>query len=117
MRVTSGLPGDKARDIEAFLQVSNNPARPVLPPVTAGPPRESGAELLDRYACHGCHVINGQGGTAGPALDYLFERRDEKWIHDQIQRPRSHNPATVMPDLGLTDAQVNAIIDALRQAP
>ncbi len=79
MRVTAGLPGDQARDIEAFLQASNNPVRLALPPVAAGPDA-SGDELIDRYACRGCHVIHGQGGTAGPALDDLFERRDETWI-------------------------------------
>ena len=47
-------------------------------------------------------------------LQGVFERRDEGWIRTQIQHPRQHNPQTVMPNLGLSNAEVDAILEALR---
>ena len=112
MRVIAGLPGDQAREIEAFLLASNNPPpRAVSRPVST---RMSGEELLQYYGCRGCHQIGGEGGAIGPSLDNLFERRDEAWVRTQIQRPRAHNPRTVMPNLGPSNAEVGAILEALR---
>ncbi len=47
-------------------------------------------------------------------LDTIFDRRDEKWIREQIKNPRSHNPRTVMPAMGLSDAEVSAVLEELR---
>ena len=110
MRIVAGLPGQQARDIEAFLRASNNPPRPVTRAVPAGLSPE---QLLDLYGCRGCHLIGGRGGAVGPELDTVFERRDVEWIRAQIQRPRDHNPTTLMPQFGLSDAEVDAIIEAL----
>ena len=111
MRVIGGIPGDQARDIEAFLRASNNPPRREFVEGTA---QRSGDELVIKYGCRGCHVIDGAGGTVGPSLDDVFSRRDEGWVREQIQRPREHNPNTVMPELGLTSAEVDAILETLR---
>ena len=113
MRVIGGLPGDQARAIEAFLLASNNPPTRAMP--TRIPPAQSGIELIQRYGCRGCHRIGGDGGTIGPSLEELFQRRDEDWVRDQIQRPRAHNPKTVMPELGISDAEAGAIVEALRR--
>ena len=113
MRVIGGLPGDQARAIQAFLLASNNPpARAMSLHVPSG---RSGMELVQSYGCRGCHRIGGEGGTIGPSLENLFQRRDEDWVMDQIQRPRAHNPKTVMPELGISDADAGAIIEALRR--
>ena len=45
--------------------------------------------------------IGTQGGTIGPSLNDVFERRTEAWLRNQIQRPREHNPKSAMPDFGL----------------
>ncbi len=114
MRVIAGLPGDQAREIEAFLRASNNPSVRV---VARRMPSEklSGAQLVQRYGCRGCHQIEGNGGTIGPSLDGLFERREETWVRTQIQRPRTHNPKTVMPEFGFADDEVTAIIRELQR--
>ena len=114
MRVVAGLPGDQARAIEAFLVASNNP--PARRAHTVMPLDASGAELIDQYGCRGCHRIGAQGGTIGPSLNDVFERRTEAWLQNQIQRPLEHNPRSPMPDFGLNDKQVRAIVDALRRA-
>ncbi len=114
MRVIAGLPGDQARSIEAFLLASNNP--PARRTHAATPVKASGSELINRYGCRGCHRIGTEGGTIGPSLNDVFERRTEAWLKNQIQRPREHNAKSAMPDFGLNDQQVRAIVDALRRA-
>ena len=115
MRVVAGLPGQQARDVEAYLRASNNPPRPVAP-VEVATSALSGAQLLDSYGCRACHVIGGRGGAIAPELDSVFERRDREWVRVQIQRPREHNQSTVMPELNLTDDQVATIVEVLRAA-
>ena len=114
MRVIAGLPGQQARDIEAFLRASNNPPRLALP--SARRVALSGDELIEQYGCGGCHVIGGGGGTVGPSLDSVFDRRDPEWIRGQIKEPREQNPMTVMPHFGLSDAEVEAIMEALKRS-
>ena len=115
MRVIAGLPGDQAREIEAFLRASNNPPVRIATRKVAGT-ELSGEQLLQQYGCRGCHVIDeGGGGTIGPSLVGVLERRGETWVRIQIQRPKQNNPKTVMPEFGLSDAQVSRIISVLAE--
>ena len=118
MRVLAGLPGDQARAIESFLRASNNPPPRPAPSraVEDEPSTLDGETLFQQFGCRGCHVVGGSGGTIGPSLDGLFERRDEAWIHDQVQNPKKNNPKSVMPQFNLSDEQVRAIIEVLRRA-
>lgn len=114
MRVIAGLPGDQAREIEAFLRASNNPPRRAVAQKVSSL-KLSGEQLLQQYGCRGCHQIEGNGGTIGPSLDGLFKRREESWVRIQIQRPKEHNAKSIMPDFGLTDADVSRIMSALKE--
>ena len=114
MRITGRLPGAQARDIEAFLRASNNPPRPLVRGERAT--KLSGAQLIGQYGCQGCHLIGGSGGTIGPSLDDLFERRDESWIRAQIANPREHKPDSVMPTFGLSEEQIDTIVEFLRKS-
>ena len=115
MRVVAGLPGAQARDIEAFLRASSTPPRPIglEPSATV----LSGAQLIEAYGCRGCHLIGGTGGTIGPSLDTVFERRDEAWVLKQIENPRANKPDTVMPPFGLSPEQIASIVEFLRSGP
>jgi cytochrome c len=81
---------------------------------------DRGKELLGAYGCAGCHVIpgvSGAHGMLGPPLErwawrmYIAGRvpnRPEvlvQWIRD----PRSIEPETAMPNLGVTDAEARSI--------
>lgn len=118
MRVIAGLPGDQARVIEAFLRASNNPPIPPAParPPTAAASVPSGDELVQQYGCRGCHRIGGAGGSLGPNLDTVFERRDEAFVRAKILRPKEHNPSSVMPQFHLGDAEASRIIDVLKRS-
>ena len=116
MRIVAKLPGAQARDIEAFLRASNNPARPAVRETSMVPGTLSGTQLLNQYGCRGCHVIGGTGGTIGPDLDTVLERREEAWLRVQIGNPRRHNPDSVMPEFGLTREQIDAMIEVFRKS-
>ncbi len=116
MRVAARLPGAQARDIEAFLRAGSIPPRPTERAEPRAPASLSGPQLIDQYGCRGCHVVGGTGGMIGPDLDTLFERREENWIRAQIANPRRHKPDSVMPAFGLTEEQIDAIIEVLRKS-
>ena len=83
MRVIAGLPGDQARAVEAFLRASNNPPARVVR--TRAPSGLSGKELIQRFGCRGCHRISGQGGTIGPSLAGIFDRRKGRVITQTVR--------------------------------
>ncbi|NIV35983.1 MAG: c-type cytochrome [Anaerolineae bacterium] len=79
--------------------------------------------------CASCHTIGG-GELVGPDLQGVTERRDREWLEAWIQDPVTMidegDPTATqlleqyngvqMPDLGLNDQQVNALIDYMAQA-
>ncbi|MBC6982559.1 cytochrome c family protein [Caulobacter sp. 17J80-11] len=87
--------------------------------LTGGDP-EAGQAAIGRYGCGACHQIPGVPGAAGqvgPPLTgvstraYLAGRLDAtpanliRWIRD----PQGVEPGTVMPDMGLSDAEARDI--------
>ena len=83
-----------------------------------------GAAVIEGYGCGSCHVIpgiDGANGTVGPPLGGLASRRylagqlpnsvdnAVRWIMD----PHGISPDTVMPDLGLNEAQARDIVGYL----
>ena len=82
---------------------------------------DEGASVFGQ-SCAACHTIGG-GALVGPDLDGVTERRVDSWLKIQIQSPSVHqeqnDPISVanraefglaMPDLGLTDQQVDAVL-------
>ncbi|MCF6506063.1 c-type cytochrome [Blastococcus sp. MG754426] len=82
---------------------------------------ERGRELLREYGCASCHQVPGVAGPqgrVGPPLGTIVERRTvagtlphtrenlEAWIQD----PQRIDPGNLMPDLGVTDEDVDAIV-------
>lgn len=91
----------------------------------AAPPGQAGGdgEALFNEKCIACHTI-GAGRLVGPDLQGVTERRDQAWISAWILAPdkmlAASDPIAVqllaeannvpMPNLGLTEAQVAALI-------
>jgi ubiquinol-cytochrome c reductase cytochrome b subunit len=83
-------------------------------PAVAAEDSSRGIELLNSLGCKGCHRINGQGGTLGPALDGVGKRLDEQRIRRQLLDPKSVNPGSVMPSFGhLPEQDINTLVDYL----
>ncbi len=84
-----------------------------------------GEEVFGK-TCTVCHTIGG-GVRVGPDLQGVAERREESWLKVHIQSPSVHraqnDPIAManleefpmpMPDLGLTEQQVEAVIVYLK---
>jgi len=98
--------------------------------VAAAPPRSSPEEgkTIFQQTCAGCHTIGG-GVRAAPDLQGVTKRREAAWLRVQIKSPSVHHdqndPISVanrerfglrMPNLGLADEQVEAVIAFLGSA-
>lgn len=89
-------------------------------PLPAGSPAARGKEIFSQSACIGCHTIRGfSAGVLGPDLTHfasrttfagsLFESTPDqvaRWLTD----PTGRKPGALMPNLGLTPEQVNALV-------
>jgi nitrite reductase (NO-forming) / hydroxylamine reductase len=84
-----------------------------------------GKELFQSKGCVGCHTI-GKGKLTGPDLKGVTQRRSEEWLKKWIKSPDTMvftDPTakellkqylTPMPNLGLNDEEVNALISYLK---
>ena len=90
------------------------------PPATGGAPKE-GAQHLVRFGCGSCHTIPGIAGAhgkVGPSLEGIASRsyiagqlsNQPLNLEHWVQHPHAIHPDTLMPELGLTDAQARDII-------
>jgi cytochrome c1 len=89
---------------------------------------EHGKQLISSYGCGACHIVPGiQGarGLVGPPLLYFSQRTmiagelpntPDNLAH-WIQHPRSVEPKTAMPELGLSIEQANDIAAYLYTLP
>jgi cytochrome c len=92
---------------------------PEQEPVSGGNPR-NGRQLIQHFGCGSCHSIPGVPGataTVAPSLEKVKSRQFlagrlsntpenlQKWI----RKPRSVDPKTAMPDVGLDEAQARDV--------
>jgi mono/diheme cytochrome c family protein len=66
----------------------------------------------EKYPCFTCHQIQGKAGGAavGPDLTNAWKRLNPDWMVQWIKNPQSFEPATLMPNLGVTDAEAIALV-------
>ena len=82
----------------------------------SNPPRgeaKRGEQLVRSVGCLGCHVLDektrveaGPHRTFGQPLQNLGNKTTYAWIYNWVRDPRHYSPATYMPNLRLTDADV-----------
>ena len=80
------------------------------------PPRgdaKAGEQIVRSVGCLGCHALAektrveaGPHRTFGQPLQNLGNKTSYEWIYNWVRDPKHYSPATYMPDLRLTDAQV-----------
>lgn len=113
-------------DLVAFLQwvgrinAQGFPPRPNLAPVAvsgAGPAvaRTDNRPQVFNQLCVACHMLNGQGGQTGPALDGVGARFDSAYLERWLRDPNAVRPGTRMPRLPLSDEQVRELVPFLSQ--
>lgn len=72
------------------------------------PPKEAGKKVFE-VRCKGCHTINGSGGTRGPNLSNVGKRMDEAGIREFVKDPQAVRPGTRMPQLSLSEKQLEVV--------
>ena len=112
------LSDQEISDVIAFLswvnQIDTNgwPPKPLM--VSSSVSSKPGEAIFKAQGCSACHRINGLGGTIGPDLTKVGDRRDKAWIEDQIRNPRAHNPTSIMPSFAkLPDKDVEELAEYL----
>lgn len=55
-------------------------------PTQAGADEARARRLLNALGCKGCHLLDGQGGSVGPALDRIGRRLDAAALLQLLQR-------------------------------
>lgn len=74
---------------------------------------ETGQRLFAEKGCIGCHSIGGVGGSIGPALDGVAERRDAEWLHKHFLDPQAMSPGSVMPQFDFSEQEARALTEML----
>ena len=96
--------------------------------VASGGNPQHGKQLIEDYGCGACHIVPGvhaARGMVGPPLYFLGQRtmiagelpNSPGNLARWIQHPRSVEPKTAMPDLGLTEDQAYDIAAYLYTLP
>ncbi len=128
MRVRANLTGKASRNVLAFLQATNtDPSVPAGagaegtagaegPSLRHGPPSDDleaiaqGRQLVTAKACVGCHVVGETGGSLGPSLNGVVEGRGADYVRKKLANPTFDNTASMMPNFGLTEEQIEAML-------
>ena len=103
------------------MDLNGFPPRPTLLPVAV--PAPAGDSAVARIAqpkvfsqlCIACHSLDGQGGSVGPALDDVGQRRDYANLVTWLTDPQQVKPGTLMPKLPLSEADIAELASYLSQ--
>ncbi len=126
MRIRANLTGQQVRSVLAFLHASNtDPGERANPfgetsPVNGGAAPDTilstdrqviaeGRTVVQEGACLGCHVVQGQGGAVGPSLDDVIKRKGVEFVMKKLADPTFDSATSMMPNFGLTRAQIRAV--------
>lgn len=92
------LKGGQVLKIKETEGLTEHPYRiePILSP----------ADLVGRYGCQGCHILEGTGGSIGPNLDLVD--KPEEYIVAFLQ-----SPTGAMPDLGISESEARTLAELL----
>lgn len=63
--------------------------------------------------CQACHAVDGTGGNIGPALDGVANRYNKDYMIKWLKDPASVKEGTAMPNLGLSQEQLDETVDYL----
>jgi cbb3-type cytochrome oxidase cytochrome c subunit len=68
-----------------------------------------GKAIFEEKGCLSCHRLYGRGGTIGPDITYVAERRSSAWLFHHFREPQEASPGSVMPQFGFSDEEAEAL--------
>lgn len=79
-------------------------------PVDMTDPVAAGMAVVEKYDCRNCHRIDGLGALTASNLQGVTNRLDDETIRTWLRDPRAADPNTAMPNLRLSDGEVEAVL-------
>lgn len=81
----------------------------------SGTPQEAflNSELVKSYQCTSCHTIGERGGTVGPILNQVGNRRTRDWLQRWLADPQAVKPGTKMPNFDFPPDQLQSAVNYL----
>lgn len=74
------------------------------------PELTEGRHLFENEGCHGCHKLNGVGGSIGPDLtEEGASERSPQWLEAHFLSPSEVSPGSAMPNFHFTREQARAL--------
>jgi mono/diheme cytochrome c family protein len=74
------------------------------------PELAEGRQLFENRGCHGCHKLNGVGGSIGPDLsEEGASHRSPEWLEHHFLNPSQVSPGSVMPNYNFTNDQARSL--------
>lgn len=83
---------------------------------------ESGKKIVETVGCLACHGMGDENPVrkkrgvkydVAPTLEKLGSKVNEDWLFDWIKNPKKYNPQARMPNLRLSDGEVNDVVTYL----
>ncbi|MFQ5627822.1 MAG: c-type cytochrome [bacterium] len=68
------------------------------------------SDIVEQKNCVTCHTIGESGGTVGPILNQISNRRTEEWLRTWLTDPNTIKPNTKMPNFRFSNAEIDRII-------
>jgi mono/diheme cytochrome c family protein len=70
-------------------------------------------EIVRKYSCLSCHLMNGEGYLLASDLSFEGSRVQRKWLQDYFRLPYTIRPILTerMPNLYLTDDEIETLVD------
>lgn len=98
----------------AFALLAGCNVRPLMPFLPKSPPERlrSNPVVLDK-SCTSCHTIGTNGGTVGPVLNQVANRRTTDWLRTWLRDPSAVKPGTKMPNFELSNREIETVVTDL----
>lgn len=68
------------------------------------------SQIVQQKACTTCHTISNQGGTVGPILNQIGNRRSSDWLTKWLKDPNAVKLGTKMPNFRFNDADIEELV-------
>ncbi len=81
--------------------------KPVV--IQASTALQQGQKLIADRACTACHKLGDKDGGIAPDLSFAGALKDEQWLFDHFQNPRSRVPDSIMPAFRFSDEEFRAM--------
>lgn len=71
------------------------------------------SRIVTEKSCLSCHTIGDRGGTVGPILDQVSNRRSEDWLRRWLKDPNEVKSGTKMPNFQFSDEEIDGLVSYL----